>query len=76
VVEPSEHKVVAPLHSLRIGFGSAVGLKVVTAVLEGHSILALEFFVVPFGDFGVSEKRMVSASKASFHALSDVVVQR
>jgi hypothetical protein len=32
--------------------------------------------VVPFGDFGVSEKRMVSASKASFHALSDVVVQR
>jgi hypothetical protein len=64
------------LHSLGIGIGSAVGLKVVAAILERHSILALEFFVVPFGDFGVSEKRMVSASKASFHALSDVVVQR
>jgi hypothetical protein len=74
VVEPSKHEIVAPLHGLGISFRGAVGLEVVAAVLEGHSIFALEFFVVPFRDFGVSEKRVVAASEAGFHALGDVVV--
>lgn len=75
VVEPSEHKVVAPLHGLGIGFGSAVGFEVVAAVLEGDSASALEFFVVPLGDFGVGEECVVSASKTSFHTLGDIVVE-
>jgi hypothetical protein len=64
------------LHGLGIGFGRAVGLEIVAAVLERHSIFALEFFVVPFRDFGMSEKRVVSASEAGFHALGDVIVER
>jgi hypothetical protein len=59
---------------LGIGFRSAVGLEVVAAVLKRHPIFALELFVIPFGDFGMGEKRVVPASKASFHALSDIVV--
>lgn len=74
MVEPSEHEVVAPLNGLGIGFGRAVRLEIVAAVLECHSILALELFVVPFGHLGMREKRVVSAGEASFHALSDVVV--
>jgi hypothetical protein len=75
VIEPSEHKVVAPLHGLGIGFGSAVGFEVVAAVLEGDSASALEFFVVPLGDFGVGEECVVSASETSFHTLGDIVVE-
>jgi hypothetical protein len=76
VVEPPEHEVVAPLHGLGVGFGSAVGLEVVAAVLEGDSTSAFELFVVPLGDFGVGEKGVVSARKASVHTLGDVVVER
>ena len=75
VIEPSEHKVVAPLHGLGIGFGSAVGLEVVAAVLEGDSASALELFMVPLGDFGVGEECVVSASETSFHTLGDIVVE-
>jgi hypothetical protein len=76
VVEPSEHKVVASLHGLGIGFGSAVGFEVVAAVFKGDSASAFELFVVPLGDFGVGKKGVVSAGKASFHTLGDVVVER
>jgi hypothetical protein len=76
VVEPSEHKVVAPLHGLGIGFRGAIGFEVVAAVLESDSASAFELFMIPLGDFGVGEKGVVSTSKASFHTLGDVVVER
>ena len=76
VIEPSEHKVVAPLHGLGIGFGSAVGLEVVAAVLEGDSASALELFMVPLCDFGVCEQGVMAAGETSLHTLSNIVVER
>jgi len=74
MIKPPEHKIVAPLHGGSIGFGSAVGLEIVAAVLKGDTTSAMELFMIPFSDLCMGKESMVPASITGIKSLSGVVV--
>lgn len=51
--EPAQHEVVIASSRNLVGFRCAVGLEVVSGVLEGGSALALEVITIPLSDLGV-----------------------
>lgn len=71
--EPAKAEVEVALTCHLVAGGCAVGFEVVSAVLECDSVRAFELFVVPFGNLGVREKRVVTTEEAGLDSTSDVV---
>ena len=76
MVKPTQREVKVSLYGDRVRCRGRVGLKVVTAVFECDSSIALELFVVPFCYFGVREKRVMSACEPRVDAPGNVVIRR
>jgi hypothetical protein len=71
--EPANAEVEVSLAGFFVAGRGAVSFVVVAAVLEGDSVRALKFFMVPFCDFGVREECVVAAEEAGFWPACDVV---